>query len=238
MYITAFLSRAGICSRRKAVELVKNGLVQVNGILVLDPAYNISAQDKVVFRQKEVTIPDFVYVLLNKPTGCITTMHDEKGRKTVFDYVKTKEKVFPVGRLDRDTSGLLLFTNDGELAHQLMHPRLSIEKEYHVILDQLLRQNDFTVLQCGVRLPDGYIRPDQLYIVNSEYHKIGIVIHSGKKRIIRRLFAHLGYKVIGLDRVRYATLYRENLKQGQWRELSLKEVNDLKKLVSWKYEKK
>ncbi|SIO50531.1 pseudouridine synthase [Chitinophaga niabensis] len=232
MPLNKYISHCGICSRRKAVDFIKEGLVTVNGQKIEEPAFKVTAKDVVTLKDKRIFIQkNLVYVLLNKPKGYITTTDDPEGRQTVMELVTdaAEERLFPVGRLDRNTSGLLLLTNDGELAQKLAHPKHNIKKIYHVELDKPLTKADFDQIIAGVTLEDGLALVDALAFVDTKDKKqIGIEIHSGKNRIVRRIFEHLGYQVEKLDRVMYAGLTKKNVNRGKWRFLSEKEVILLK----------
>lgn len=231
--LNKYLSNAGICSRREADAFIKAGAVKVNGKVVTQMGYKVSPGDKVQFGNETVKKERMVYILLNKPKGYITTTNDERDRAAVLNLVQgIAERVYPVGRLDRNTSGLLLLTNDGDLAVKLMHPKHRVAKIYHVILDKPVKPDDFDKLRSGVELEDGFMKPDDIaYVDGAETKKeIGIEIHSGKNRVIRRMFEHLGYTVVKLDRVLYAGLTKKNLGRGKWRYLSEGEVRMLKKI--------
>lgn len=232
MPLNKFIAHAGVCSRRDAAELVKEGKVQVNGIVVTEPGMKLTGKEEVKVNGRTVVIKQqFVYILLNKPKDYITTTADPQGRKTVLDIVKqaTDERVYPIGRLDRNTTGVLLFTNDGELAQKLSHPSYEIKKIYEVKLDRALAKKDFDAIAQGVTLEDGFIQPDAIaYADPRDRAVIGIEIHSGRNRIVRRIFEHLGYDVKGLDRVMFANLSKKNVDRGKWRFLSEKEVRLLK----------
>lgn len=232
MPLNKYISHCGICSRRKAVDFIKDGHVTVNGEKIEEPAFKVTPKDVVTLKDKRIFIQkNLVYVLLNKPKGYITTTDDPEGRQTVMELVTeaAEERLFPVGRLDRNTSGLLLLTNDGELAQKLAHPKHNIKKIYHVELDKPLTKADFDQIISGVTLEDGLALVDALAFVDTKDKKqIGIEIHSGKNRIVRRIFEHLGYQVEKLDRVMYAGLTKKNVNRGKWRFLSEKEVILLK----------
>lgn len=234
MPLNKFIAHGGVCSRREAAELVKQGQVKVNGKEVLEPGFKVSESDDVrVSGKKIVPTGELVYLLLNKPKDYITTSSDPEGRKTVLDLVRkaTTERVFPVGRLDRNTTGVLLLTNDGELAQKLAHPAYEVKKVYEVRLDKDLTKKDFDAILSGVTLDDGLIQPDALaYADTHDKSVVGIEIHSGKNRIVRRIFEHLGYSVKNLDRVMYAGLTKKNVDRGRWRFLNEKEVRLLKYL--------
>jgi len=230
--LNKFLAHTGLCARRKAVEYIKSGAVTVNGRNVTEPGFKVRAADDIRYEGKPLhlkTVP--VYILLNKPKGCITTTSDPRARHTVMDIVAkaTEQRVYPVGRLDRNTSGLLLLTNDGDLAQLLAHPSNNIVKVYHVTLDKALTKNDFERITAGVTLEDGHAPVDSLaYEDAADKTQIGIEIHSGRNRIVRRIFEFMGYEVKALDRVLYAGLTKKNLPRGKWRFLTEKEVLNLK----------
>lgn len=230
--LNKFLAHAGVSSRRDAADIVKEGKVQVNGEVILEPGFKVTEKDEIKFNGKKLFArKNLVYILLNKPKDYITTTDDPQGRKTVLDIVKnaTTERIYPIGRLDRNTTGVLLLTNDGELAQKLSHPSYEVKKIYEVRLDKPLTKADFDKLIGGVTLEDGFIAPDALgYPDPKDKSVIGIEIHSGKNRIVRRIFEHLGYDVRNLDRVMYADLTKKNVDRGKWRFLNEKEVRLLK----------
>ncbi len=232
MPLNKYIAHAGIAGRREAAELVKKGLVKVNGELVSEPGHKVSAKDEIVVNGKKTFLQkDLVYILLNKPKDYITTTSDERGRKTVLDLIKraTPQRVYPIGRLDRNTSGVLLFTNDGELAQSLTHPKHEVKKVYHVTLDRPLDKKDFERIINGVVLEDGLASVDVLaYADAKDKSQIGVEIHSGRNRIVRRIFESLKYDVKQLDRVVFAGLTKKNVERGKWRFLSEKEVRELK----------
>jgi 23S rRNA pseudouridine2605 synthase len=232
--LNKFIAHAGITSRRDAADIVKSGLVVVNGKVITEPGFKVTAQDEVKVNGKQITIrKNMVYILINKPKDFITTTEDPQGRKTVLDIIKhaTTERVYPIGRLDRNTTGVLLLTNDGELAQKLAHPSYMVKKIYEVKLDKPLIKKDFDTIVNGVTLEDGFIAPDALaYADSKDKSVIGIEIHSGRNRIVRRIFEHMGYDVRNLDRVMYANLTKKNVDRGKWRFLSEKEVRLLKYL--------
>ena len=234
--LNKYIAHGGICSRRDAAELVKQGKVTVNGKIVTEPGTKVSPKDLVTVDDKKVIMSrNFVYILLNKPKDYITTTDDPHGRKTVLDLIRsaTKERVYPVGRLDRNTSGVLLLTNDGELSQKLAHPKHEIKKVYHVGLDKPLTKADFEKIAGGVQLEDGIANVDALaYADTKDKTQIGLEIHSGKNRIVRRIFEALGYDVRSLDRVMYAGLTKKNVQRGKWRFLLEKEIRILKYLNS------
>lgn len=232
MRLNKYVALSGIASRRAADELIRNGKVWVNGSEILEPGYRIKEKDRVTYQGKIIR-PDknMIYLLMNKPKDTITTAHDEKGRKTVLDIVqmKIKERVYPVGRLDRMTTGLLLLTNDGDLAKTLSHPSSEVRKIYHVFLDKALQQKDFDKISKGLILEDGPANIDGIsFIDGSPVNEVGITLHSGKNRIVRRIFESLGYEVVKLDRVAYAGLTKKDIPRGNFRHLTDKEVTLLK----------
>ena len=232
MPLNKFISHAGISGRREAAEIVKKGIVKVNGKIITEPGYKISSNDEVIVNGKKIfPSKNLVYILLNKPKDFITTTEDPQGRKTVLDLIRraTTERVYPVGRLDRNTSGVLLFTNDGELSQKLTHPSNEIKKIYAVILDKPLEKKDFDQVVKGVVLEDGPASVDKIaYADTKERTQLGVEIHSGRNRIVRRIFEHLGYDVKNLDRVMFAGLTKKNIERGKWRFLNEKEVRELK----------
>lgn len=232
MPLNKYIAHCGICSRREAVDLIKKGLIKLNDKVVLEPGTKIEETDKVFYEDKEL-IPEqkAVYFLLNKPKDYITTTDDPEGRKTVMDLFKEVEdsRIFPVGRLDRNTTGLLLLTNDGDLAQKLSHPKNKIRKIYQVTLDKPLNKKDFEAIAAGLLLEDGKADIDEIAYTNPlDKKEIGIQIHIGRNRIVRRIFEHLGYVVKALDRVVYAGLTKKNLPRGKWRSLNEKEIIYLK----------
>jgi 23S rRNA pseudouridine2605 synthase len=236
MPLNKFIAHSGICSRRDAVDMVKVGKVIVNGVKVLEPGFKVSDKDEIKVNGKKMFLRrNLVYILLNKPKDFITTTEDPQGRKTVMDILRnaTEERVYPIGRLDRNTTGVLLLTNDGELAQKLSHPSYEIKKIYEVKLDKPLVKKDFETILSGVTLEDGIISPDSMaYADSKDKSVIGIEIHSGRNRIVRRIFEHMGYDVRNLDRVMYANLTKKNVDRGKWRFLTEKEVRLLKYLNS------
>jgi 23S rRNA pseudouridine2605 synthase len=232
MPLNKFLAHCGVCSRRDAAELIKTEVVVVNGSVITEPGFKVSGKEEVKVNGKKVSIQkELVYILLNKPKDYITTSDDPQGRKTVLDLIKgaTAQRVYPVGRLDRNTTGVLLLTNDGELTQKLSHPSFQIKKVYEVSLDKPLDKKDFERMLNGVALEDGMITPDALGYVDAQNKRIiGIEIHSGRNRIVRRMFEHFGYDVKGLDRVLFANLTKKNVDRGKWRFLSEKEIRLLK----------
>lgn len=232
MQLNKYLAYAGINSRRKSAELIKEGFVSINNGTVREPSYVVNASDVVRVNKKVVTPPQSkVYILLNKPKGYVTTTDDEKDRFTVMHLLGDgfkKHRLFPVGRLDRDTTGLLIITNDGFLANRLSHPRYEVPKTYIVTLDKSFDYRDFDILKEGIALEDGEAYIDNLLCLNQSKTRLKVMLHSGKNRIIRRIFARLGYDVIKLDRTCFAHLSKKDLPVGRWRLLSNKEVELLK----------
>lgn len=232
MPLNKYIAHCGLSSRREAIPFIKEGKVTVNGIVITEPGHKIKSSDTVVFNGKKLFVTrNRVYILLNKPKDYITTTDDPQGRKTVLQLIKhaTTERVYPVGRLDRNTSGVLLFTNDGELTQKLTHPSFGIKKVYEARLDKPLTKADFEKIVNGLKLEDGEIHADVLaYADAKDKSVIGIEIHSGRNRIVRRIFEHLGYDVKALDRVMYANLTKKNVERGKWRYLSEKEIRLLK----------
>lgn len=228
--LNKYISNSGICSRREADELISKGEVKVNGQIVTELGYKVALTDRVTYRGKLINPEKPVYLLLNKPKDFITTTDDPMERKTVMHLVGNacEERVFPVGRLDRNTTGLLLFTNDGELAAKLSHPSNQIKKIYQVTLDKPLTKGDEEAIIEGLTLEDGEVQVDDMQVLSKDRTILGLEIHVGKNRIVRRIFAHLGYEVVGLDRVMYAGLDKKDLPRGRYRFLSEKEVIRLK----------
>ena len=229
--LNKFLANAGICSRREADEFIQAGVVTVNGEVVTELGTKIKRTDEIKFHDQPVTLEKKVYVLLNKPKDCVTTSDDPQQRKTVMDLVKNvcPERIYPVGRLDRNTTGVLLLTNDGDLASKLTHPKFLKKKVYHVYLDKNVTAHDMQQIAQGIELEDGEIHADAIeYASDTDKSQVGIEIHSGKNRIVRRIFEHLGYRVVKLDRVQFAGLTKKNLRRGDWRFLTEKEVEMLR----------
>ena len=229
--LNKFLANAGVCSRREADEFITAGVVSVNGEVVTELGTKIKRSDVVKFHDEPVSIERKVYVLLNKPKDCVTTSDDPQARLTVMDLVKgaCNERIYPVGRLDRNTTGVLLLTNDGDLASKLTHPKFLKKKIYHVYLDKNLTKADMDQIAAGIQLEDGEIHADAIsYADENKRDQVGIEIHSGKNRIVRRIFESLGYKVVKLDRVFFAGLTKKGLRRGEWRYLTEQEVNFLR----------
>ncbi|MDE5881803.1 MAG: rRNA pseudouridine synthase [Muribaculaceae bacterium] len=229
--LNKYMANAGVCSRREADEYIAQGLVKVNGEVVTELGTKISHNDVVEYDDKVVTPERKCYVLLNKPKDCVTTSDDPNGRLTVLDLVKNacKERIYPVGRLDRNTTGVLLLTNDGDLASKLTHPKFVKKKIYHVWTDKDITEEDMQRIADGITLDDGEIHADAIsYVSETDRNQAGIEIHSGRNRIVRRIFESLGYRVTKLDRVYFAGLTKKNLPRGRWRYLTQEEVNFLR----------
>ncbi|WP_316746280.1 pseudouridine synthase [Pedobacter gandavensis] len=233
--LNRYIANSGICSRRKADELIAAGVVSVNGEAISELGHKIDpAKDEIRYNGELLKREKKIYVLLNKPKDYITTTEDPQERRTVMQLVEkaSRERIYPVGRLDRNTTGLLLMTNDGDLADKLSHPRNGITKIYHVELSKTLSQGDFNKIQFGLELEDGVIKPDNIsYVAGGSKKEIGIQIHSGKNRIVRRIFEHLGYDVVKLDRVVYGNLTKKDLPRGRWRYLEEHELIQIKHLI-------
>ncbi len=228
--LNKYMANAGLCSRREADEYITSGKVKVNGEVVTELGTKISRNDVVEYDDKVVTPERKCYVLLNKPKDCVTTSDDPNGRTTVLDIVKNacEERIYPVGRLDRNTTGVLLLTNDGDLASKLTHPKFVKKKIYHVWTDKDISEDDMQRIADGIELEDGEIHADAISYVSDDRNQAGIEIHSGRNRIVRRIFEHLGYRVVKLDRVYFAGLTKKNLSRGRWRYLTQDEVNYLR----------
>ena len=231
--LNKYISNSGICSRREADKYIKSGSATVNGKIITEMGFKVTIDDEVRFDGALISPEAKRYVLLNKPKNYITTMDDERGRKTVMELVQTasKERIYPVGRLDRGTTGLLMFTNDGEMAKKLTHPKHQVKKLYQVTLDKKLSMRDLQKIEANFVLDGKMVFVDKIsYIENKPKNEIGIEIHSGRNRIVRRIFENFGYKVIKLDRVIFAGLNKKNLSRGVWRHLTQLEINNLKML--------
>lgn len=229
--LNKYLANAGICSRREADTYIASGVVKVNGVVVSELGAKVTRGDQVTFNDKPVSLESKIYVLLNKPKNCVTTSDDPQNRKTVMDLVRNActERIYPVGRLDRNTTGVLLLTNDGDLASKLMHPKFKKKKIYQVKLDKDVTIEDMQAIADGVELDDGEIHADSIaYVAEDVLDEVGIEIHSGRNRVVRRIFEKLGYQVLKLDRVYFAGLTKKNLGRGRWRYLTEKEVNMLR----------
>lgn len=229
--LNRFLANAGVCSRREADTFIQAGVVKVNGNIVTELGTKVKRSDEVMFHDQAINMEKKVYLLLNKPKDYVTTSDDPQNRKTVMDLVKNacRERIYPIGRLDRNTTGVLLFTNDGDLATKLTHPQYLKKKIYHVFCDKNVTAADLRQIAEGITLEDGPIQADAIdYADPVDKKQVGIEIHSGRNRIVRRIFEHLGYKVVKLDRVYFAGLTKKNVKRGDWRFLTQDEVNMLK----------
>lgn len=230
MRLNRFIANSGVCSRREADQLIQKGLIRVNGKVITEMGYKVKPSDKVHYKGKLLSRERLVYVLLNKPKGFITTTSDPKERKTVMHLVEKAcpERIYPVGRLDKNTTGLLLLTNDGELSKKLTHPSYQVEKIYQAELDRPITPEDLEKMAAGLELEDGLARPDDVVVLDQKRKTIGIGLHIGRNRIVRRMFEHLGYEVKKLDRVVFAGLTKKDLPRGKWRFLQPKEVIWLK----------
>ena len=231
--LNKYIANSGICSRREADELITQGLVEVNGKVITELGYQVQKTDRVVFDGQGITPEKPVYVLLNKPKGYISTTKDEKMRKTVMDLVANASpyRLFPVGRLDRSTTGVILLTNDGHMTKKLTHPSFNMKKIYHVTLDRKISKEDMQAIADGIRLEEGVAEVDAIsYIDGKPKNEVGIEIHIGWNRVVRRIFQKMGYEVEALDRVMFAGLTKKNVKRGYWRILTDLEVNNLKML--------
>lgn len=231
--LNRFIANAGVCSRREADELIQKGRVKINGQVMTEMGYRVKPTDSVYLDDEPLKRERIVYVLLNKPKDHITTTDDPEGRKTVMNLVRKacNERIYPVGRLDRNTTGLLLLTNDGALAEKLAHPSNNIKKVYQILLDKPITEDDFNKIVEGIELEDGNIKPDRLSVISDDGSALEMHIHSGKNRIVRRIFEHLGYEILRLDRVSYAGLTKKGLTRGEWRYLTEQEVIRLKYFV-------
>ncbi len=232
MRLNKYVAHCGICSRRKAAEFVKEGLVKVNGDVVLEPFYQVQKDDQITFKDELIKPEERkVYILLNKPKNTITTSNDERDRKTVLDLLggKIKERVYPVGRLDWATTGLLLITNDGDIAKKLSHPSHKVTKYYEVTLDKPVAQEHVNQIRAGITLDDGPVEVDSVnYLSEQIKEEVGVELHVGRNRIVRRIFEHFGYEVLRLDRTYYAGLTKKDLPRSRWRFLSEREIIMLK----------
>jgi pseudouridine synthase len=232
MQLNKYIAHAGVCSRRKAVDLIKEGGVKVNGRVVKEPGYKVLDGDVVKVHNKVLVAEKKIYVLLNKPKGCVTTVADDKGRNTVMDLLGSSilQRLYPVGRLDVNTTGLLVLTNDGDLAQKLSHPKYEIDKVYQVEVSKPFTETDRALIQKGIRLYDGPVKVDSISKpAGAKLNQVRVSLHSGKYRIVRRLFEALGYFVNELDRVKYAGMSKRGLQVGQWRLLTQKEIEKLQK---------
>ncbi|MBE2185501.1 MAG: rRNA pseudouridine synthase [Rhodothermales bacterium] len=236
MRLNRFLARAGVAARRKADEMIAAGAVAVNGRVVTEMGVQVQPGDVVTVNGRPVTPTEHLYLLLNKPDDFITTKDDERGRATVLDLIGLPEAekgaLFPVGRLDRHTTGVLLLTTDGELAHRLLHPSYGVKKYYRIRTRDTVKPHDIEALKAGVMLDDGPATPDNVgYIALPDYHELGMLLHEGRNRIVRRMMEALGHEVMELERVRYADLTSEGVRRGKWRRLTPVEVKRLRRLV-------
>ncbi len=233
--LNRFIANAGICSRREADDLIKSGVVKVNGVIITEMGFKVKPSDMVQYGGQSLRREKMVYVLLNKPKDYITTVDDPEKRKTVLELVQDAgtERIYPVGRLDRATTGVLLLTNDGELTKVLTHPRYGIKKIYNVEIDTPIKHADFNKVSEGLELEDGYIKVDKIsYASMSNKKELVIELHSGRNRIVRRIFESMGYKVLRLDRISFAGIGKKDLQRGRWRYLSEKEVGFLKMVAA------
>jgi len=230
--LNKFVANAGVCSRREADTLIASGKIEVNGKIVRELGTKVMPDDKVIYKGKVLRTEKLIYLLLNKPKDYITTVKDPRERKTVMQLVRNacKERIYPVGRLDRQTTGLLLFTNDGDLAKKLSHPSHNVKKIYQVEIDKGINERDLNALAKGVELEDGQAFADKSAVLSDDKRVLGLEIHIGKNRVVRRMFEHLGYRINKLDRVMFAGLTKKDLPRGRWRFLSEKEVIQLKHL--------
>jgi len=240
MRLNKYIAHSGVCSRREADKLIEKGFVTINGKVILEMGYKVNPTDKVTCKGKNLNPETFQYVLLNKPKDFITTTKDENDRRTVMNLISTAcdERINPVGRLDRNTTGLLLFTNDGELANKLMHPSGMVKKIYQATLDRPFEAEDFDKLKAGIKLEDGPVWVDDLATDEGDHRIVGLEIHIGRTRIVRRIFEHLGYEVMKLDRTIFAGLTKKDLPRGKFRHLKPTEVSHLKMLPVAKMKKK
>ena len=232
--LNKYISNGGVCSRREANTIIEAGRVEVNGVVVKTLGFKVKREDEVKVDGKLISPSEKIYILLNKPKDYITTTNDPLQRKTVMDLIGdvNAERVYPVGRLDRNTTGILIFTNDGEMAQGLMHPKGNVTKIYSVELSKPIEQKHFYKLQGGIKLFDGFMKPDKIAVVDKDdQRKIGVQIHSGRNRVVRRMFEALGYEVVKLDRVIYAGIDKQGLSKGKWRNLTEKEVSMLKRIT-------
>lgn len=228
--LNKFIANAGVCSRREADQLISDGQIKVNGKIIREMGYQIQKTDKVLYKGQRLKSETHQYVLLNKPKGFVTTTKDPHAKRTVMELVgrACEERIYPVGRLDKDTTGLLLFTNDGETAKKMTHPSHRVKKIYQLELDKAITREDFDQVVSGIELEDGPAPVNELAVLSDDHTVLGIEIHIGRNRIVRRIFEHLGYQVKKLDRVMFASLTKKNLPRGKFRHLSPKEVMGIK----------
>lgn len=235
MRLNKFLAKAGVIARRKCEQYIFSGMVYVNGKKVINPSYKVDEKnDEVFLNNKRILLKEkYRYIVLNKPKNCVTTLSDEKGRNKVIDYVNVKERLYPVGRLDIDTTGVLLLTNDGEIAYRLSHPKFEVKKEYVAVLDNRVTEKVIEKIKNGVAIEKDEVVNGEIEIINnkSKGSEVKIIIHTGKKRQIKRMFNVLGYKVLELDRTSFAGIKKGDISLGEWRELDDEEVDSLKKMV-------
>lgn len=237
MRLNKFLAKAGMLARRKCDQYIYSGMVFINGKKIDNPGYKIDEKkDEVFLNNKRIVLREkYKYIILNKPKGCVTTLKDEKGRKKIIDYINMKERLFPIGRLDINTTGVLLLTNDGEIAYRLSHPKYQIDKIYNVVLDKQISEKYIEKLRRGVVIGKDEVVSGDVKIIENKYKKYMVIIkiHTGKKRQIKRMFSALGYNVLELERIEFAGIKKDELKPGSWRNLTKGELESLKKLVVW-----
>jgi len=235
MRLNKFLAKAGMLARRKCDQYIYSGMVFINGKKIDNPGYKIDEKkDEVFLNNKRIVLREkYKYIILNKPKGCVTTLKDEKGRKKIIDYINMKERLFPIGRLDINTTGVLLLTNDGEIAYRLSHPKYQIDKIYNVVLDKQISEKYIEKLRRGVVIGKDEVVSGDVKIIENKYKKYMVIIkiHTGKKRQIKRMFSALGYNVLELERIEFAGIKKDELKPSSWRNLTKGEVESLKKLV-------
>ncbi len=235
MRLNKFLAKAGMLARRKCDQYIYSGMVFINGKKIDNPGYKIDEKkDEVFLNNKRIVLREkYKYIILNKPKGCVTTLKDEKGRKKIIDYINMKERLFPIGRLDINTTGVLLLTNDGEIAYRLSHPKYQIDKIYNVVLDKQISEKYIEKLRRGVVIGKDEVVSGDVKIIENKYKKYMVIIkiHTGKKRQIKRMFSALGYNVLELERIEFAGIKKDELKPGSWRNLTKGELESLKKLV-------
>jgi 23S rRNA pseudouridine2605 synthase len=238
MRLNRFIAHAGVCSRRRADEMILEGLVKINDVVIWERGTMVAPRDKVSVNGKIITPEDKIYILLNKPDDVITTASDEKGRKTVLDLIDLpvyeQARIYPVGRLDRHTQGVLLLTNDGEMANRLMHPRYEVEKYYLVYTTEPVSPDQLKLLKKGVMLEEGIAKMDMVDYISTKQNELGVMLHEGKNRQIRRMLEVIGHEVSYLERVNYAGLDLKGIRRGKWRRLSYSEIRHLKALVKLK----
>ena len=235
MQLVKFLAHTGLCPRRKASLLITQGHITINNTPIQQPHYKVLPHHQVKYQGNILKPEKKIYILLNKPKGIITTVRDERGRKTVQDLINLPEKrrIYPVGRLDRHTVGLLLLTNDGDLSQRLAHPSYNIQKTYEVTLARPISNKEIAKIKEGIHLDDGPVHIDSIHILNPRKTKLSITLHAGKNRVIRRLFAHFNYSLNHLERTIYATLTKQNLRRGTWRFLHKQELHQLRQLATY-----